>query len=95
VDKGRRPNSQMILGIISILEPNLGKNFLSTLISLNGKSDILINALGLNFDPDIELENRNKEREKAQQEANLLPPPLPPSPLDDFRQKIKEFNNTS
>ncbi|WP_017292738.1 DUF5331 domain-containing protein [Geminocystis herdmanii] len=87
-DEGKRPD--IILGIICGLEPDFAKDFMETLVSLNKDSDALIQSLGLNFDPDIELKKRREEREKTQQEAHLLPPV---SPLDELRQKIKESTN--
>jgi len=83
-DEGKRPMPEIILGIICGLEPNFAENFMEVFISLNKDSDALIRALGLNFDPDIELKKRREEREKVQQEAHLLPPV---SPLDDFRKQ--------
>jgi Family of unknown function (DUF5331) len=89
-DKGNRPMAEIILGIICGLEPDFAQDCMETLMSLSQDSNALINALGLNFDPDIELKKRREEREKVQQEAHLLPPV---SPLDDFRKKIQESNN--
>lgn len=86
-DEGKRPMSEIILGIICGLELDFAKDFMETLVSLNKDSDALIISLGLNFDPDIELEKRREEKEKTHQEAHLLPPF---SPLDELRQKIKE-----
>ncbi|NCO75861.1 MAG: DUF5331 domain-containing protein [Cyanobacteria bacterium] len=84
-DKGHRPIATIILGIICGLEPDFATNFMETLVSLNQNENTLIQSLGLNSDPDIELEKRREEREKAEQEANLPPPSL----LDDFRKPIE------
>ncbi len=53
-DGGRRPVSSLLLGVINALEPKLG-NLMVPFFRLNSDEDALVEVLGLNFDPDIEL----------------------------------------
>lgn len=53
-DGGRRPSSFLILGVVNALEPKLG-NLMAPFYRLNANEDSLIEVLGLNFDPDVEL----------------------------------------
>lgn len=55
-DGGRRPPSYFILGVMNALEPKLAQLMLP-FSKLNPDAEILIDVLGLNFDPDIELGN--------------------------------------
>jgi hypothetical protein len=64
-DGGQRPNSYFILGAINALEPKLG-NFMVPFHKLNGDPDKLVDVLGLNFDPDLELAKRSEEVVQAQ-----------------------------
>lgn len=50
----RRPSSGFILGVLSLLEPNLTQ-LLPLVVELNSNSDRIIKALGLNISPDREL----------------------------------------
>ncbi|WP_052754344.1 DUF5331 domain-containing protein [Calothrix sp. 336/3] len=50
----RRPSSGFILATLSTLEPQLG-DILPLLVELNSNPDEIINALGLNFNPDEEI----------------------------------------
>lgn len=54
-DGGRRPSSYLILGVINALEPKLG-NLMVPFYKLNANEDALIDVLGLDFDPDVELQ---------------------------------------
>lgn len=69
-DGGNRPPAYFILGVISLLEPNL-KEMLLPFCQLNPDADKLVTILGLHFDPDIELEKRTTEL-SATQEAEIV-----------------------
>ncbi|WP_318722839.1 MULTISPECIES: DUF5331 domain-containing protein [unclassified Roseofilum] len=58
-DGGRRPASSLILGVVNALEPKLG-NLMVPFFKLNADEDALVDVLGLNFDPEREL-NPNGE----------------------------------
>jgi hypothetical protein len=53
-DGGRRPSSYLILGVVNAIEPKLG-NLMVPFYRLNANEDALVEVLGLNFDPDMEL----------------------------------------
>lgn len=56
-DGGRRPPSYLILGVANALEPQLAELMLP-FTKLNPDVDALIDAVELNFDPDLMLGNR-------------------------------------
>ena len=56
-DGGKRPSSYLILGVVNALEPKLAQLMLP-FSRLNTDADILVEVLGLNFDPDVALGNR-------------------------------------
>ena len=62
-DGGIRPHSYFILGAINALEPKLGTLMLP-FYQLNPDADKLVEILGLNFDPDMELAKRTSRPEK-------------------------------
>ncbi|HEY9877426.1 MAG TPA: DUF5331 domain-containing protein [Leptolyngbyaceae cyanobacterium] len=55
-DGGRRPSSFLILGVINALEPKLS-NLMVPFYRLNSDEDALVEVLGLNFDPEMALDN--------------------------------------
>ncbi|MBE7381821.1 MAG: DUF5331 domain-containing protein [Leptolyngbya sp. SIO1E4] len=55
-DGGRRPSSFLILGVVNALEPKLG-NLMVPFYQLNSDEDALVEVLGLNFDPEMALDN--------------------------------------
>jgi hypothetical protein len=63
--KGGRPSSMLILGVITSLEPDL-ISIMSCLCQLNSDPDLLIKALGLDFDPDEELEEDEESDENSE-----------------------------
>ncbi|MDR7992899.1 DUF5331 domain-containing protein [Thermosynechococcus sp. TG252] len=71
----RRPSSSFILGVLTALEPRL-LDALPVIVELSNDPDRIISALGLNFNPDEELANRDNP-------AQLPPEPrlLPPKPF--------------
>uniref|UniRef100_B8HUQ4 DUF5331 domain-containing protein n=1 Tax=Cyanothece sp. (strain PCC 7425 / ATCC 29141) TaxID=395961 RepID=B8HUQ4_CYAP4 len=79
-DKGqRRPSSSFILATLSVLEPQLPFLF-PVIVELSNDPDRIVTALGLNFNPDKELEAL-EVKEKAALNAGsamLLPPNTSP-----------------
>ncbi|MGK7881231.1 MAG: DUF5331 domain-containing protein [Crocosphaera sp.] len=65
-NEGKRPHGLLMLGVISAIEPKL-TNLIPIFLKLNSNPDSVIKALGLDFDPEIELEKRAEERAKNQQ----------------------------
>jgi hypothetical protein len=70
-----RPNSLFILGVISILEPEI--QGLCNFVSLNKPNEI-IKALGLDFDPELELQKRSQQQSEIDSQH-----------LDRIREEIK------
>jgi GT2 family glycosyltransferase len=66
-----RPEAWFILGVVSALEPSL-KEMLVPFCKLNTDEDALVDALGLNFDPEKELTKWKAEKEKSQPETEYL-----------------------
>ena len=52
---GRRPSSFLILGVVNALEPKLS-NLMTPFYQLNADEDALVEVLGLNFDPEMVLD---------------------------------------
>ncbi len=76
-DGGRRPSSFLILGVVNALEPKLG-NLMVPFYQLNSDEDALVEVLGLNFDPEMVLDNGSTpptlEAENSEaDEPHLLP----------------------
>ncbi|GAC1489541.1 MAG: hypothetical protein NVS2B14_00890 [Chamaesiphon sp.] len=74
-DGGMRPTSYFILGSINALEPKLGTLMLP-FYQLNSDADKLVDILGLNFDPDMELaklSGKNKIKAQDAEASRLLP----------------------
>lgn len=57
-DGGRRPSSLLVLGVVNALEPKLS-NLMVPFYQLNPDADALVEVLGLNFDPELVLDNGN------------------------------------
>ncbi|MEM8804650.1 MAG: DUF5331 domain-containing protein [Cyanobacteria bacterium P01_G01_bin.38] len=55
-DGGRRPSSFLVLGVVNALEPKLS-NLMVPFYQLNADEDALVEVLGLNFDPEMVLDN--------------------------------------
>lgn len=53
----RRPECYFILGVASVLEPSV-RSLLAFAVSLTTDSEDLVKALGLDFDPELELQKR-------------------------------------
>lgn len=57
----RRPSSSFILATLSTLEPKLTQ-LLPLIVDLSSNPDTIVSALGLNFNPDDELERFNRSK---------------------------------
>ncbi|MBF2057123.1 MAG: hypothetical protein IGQ45_07835 [Cyanobacterium sp. T60_A2020_053] len=80
-------NSSLIIGILCSFDQEMSSIIELFCSATDNDVDKIINVLDLNYDYQYLIDQRNKERqEKAEQEAKLIPP----SPLDEFRQKIIE-----
>ena len=72
----KRPNNDFIIGTISALEPRLEEYLFCFFLVCNDLRKI-VEALGLNFDPDLQLKIRNKKRQeqaKNQQTETVTTP---------------------
>lgn len=70
-----RPKSPFILAAISVLEPKLTPesiDYLTPLLTVNRDGEGVVIALGLNFDPRLELIKRHESREKDQEKLTKL-----------------------
>jgi hypothetical protein len=68
----RRPSSSFILATLSTLEPKLTQ-ILPLVVDLSSNPDRIVIALGLNFNPDEELELLGSIEQAAIEERRLLP----------------------
>ncbi|MBF2057124.1 MAG: hypothetical protein IGQ45_07840 [Cyanobacterium sp. T60_A2020_053] len=68
-DNGRRPRSEFIIVVLTILSSQFAQTWLEIFYSLNSNEDDIVKALGLDFDPDLEL----KKRQDSEQQAHLIP----------------------
>lgn len=68
----RRPNSSFILATLSTLEPQFN-HLLPLIVDLNKDPDEIVASLGLNFDPDKEI-NALPEAKKDASQVKMLPP---------------------
>jgi hypothetical protein len=68
----RRPSSGFILATLSVLEPQF-QDYLSFIVDLNSNPDQIVTALGLNFNPDQELDVINSEDSLSVWERESLP----------------------
>lgn len=92
-DGQRRPSSGFILGTLSVLEPQLTQ-LLPLIVDLSSNPDRIVIALGLNFNPDHELEaltNHNGAAEMADSAVRMLPA----APGDDLKIPSRATNLAS
>jgi hypothetical protein len=82
----RRPSASFILGALSTLEPQL-LQLLPLVVDLNSNPDRIILALGLNFNPEEELEAL---LEAEKNKVKLLPSELQPVNLPSLTAKFPE-----
>ncbi|MBD2102704.1 DUF5331 domain-containing protein [Leptolyngbya sp. FACHB-261] len=73
-DGQRRPSSGFILAVVGSLEPHLAQS-LPIVVQFSNNPDRIVSALGLNFNPDVELQRLAKVRQNGTRtgEARLLP----------------------
>lgn len=88
-DGQRRPSSSFILGTLSILEPKLTE-ILPLVVDLTNHPDRIVIALGLNFNPDEELEQIERLQAKLDAQTRLLPESKRPIPERLRRKPAKE-----
>ena len=60
-----RPECYFILGVVSVLEPSL-KGLFAFMEYSTGNSEQLVKALGLDFDPELELKKRSQQATNQQ-----------------------------
>ncbi|MEM6426752.1 MAG: DUF5331 domain-containing protein [Cyanobacteria bacterium P01_H01_bin.119] len=71
-DGGRRPSSFLILGVVNALEPKLS-NLMVPFYQLNSDEDALVDVLGLNFDPELALDNGGTPQTIEAENADVAP----------------------
>lgn len=82
-DGQRRPSSSFILATLTVLEPQL-TDLLPLVVDLSPDPDDVVRALGLNFDPEQVLENRQAQISATQsqnQSKKMLPSHATPEAL--------------
>ena len=82
-DGKRRPSSSYILATLSILEPQLTQMF-PLIVELSNNPDRIIEAIGLNFNPEEELKaiDRHSTQVATQEIAGMLPAGATPVSLE-------------
>jgi hypothetical protein len=70
-DGQRRPSSSFILATLTVLEPKLTE-LLPLVVDLTNHPDRIVIALGLNFNPDEEID-RMKRLKQIEEQKRLLP----------------------
>ncbi|MFG3816656.1 DUF5331 domain-containing protein [Limnothrix redekei] len=90
----RRPLSSFLLATATVLEPRVTE-LMPLLVDLSSDPDRVIEALGLDFDPDRELELAAKAaaRERRNRPAILLPA-SDPAPIEFAQPPIEQFEET-
>lgn len=77
----RRPECYFILGVVSTLEPSL-QGLFSFMEYSTGNSEQLVKALGLDFDPELELKKRSQQQSSQQIQTDS-------EYLDQIKEEIK------
>ena len=77
----RRPECYFILGVVTVLEPSV-RGLLAFAGSLTTDSEELVKALGLDFDPELELQRKSRQTTHQKTETDL-------TYLDRVREEIK------
>ncbi|QCS48175.1 hypothetical protein FEK30_01280 [Picosynechococcus sp. PCC 11901] len=78
-----RPNADFIIGVVSNFNLE-AQSLIGFTTTLSTNRDVIIQSLGLNFDPFLEIERRKFSQS---QQATLIPAS---SELDDIREQIKQ-----
>ena len=78
----RRPNAHFILGIVTVLEPQT-QGWLALCPHLQTDPNLIVKALNLDFDPELELEKRSQQQQfqKLNKKESQY--------LDKIREEIK------
>ncbi len=84
------PPSELIIGAITALEPLLAQYWLTAFVDLYANKEKIIVALGLNFDPELEL--KKIEQKKWDKEQLVLQPELI---TEDTQETENRFLSTS
>ena len=84
------PPSELIIGAITALEPLLAQYWLTAFVDLYANKEKIIVALGLNFDPELEL--KKMEQKKWDNDQLVLEPELV---IEDNNSNEKRFLSTS
>ncbi|NEQ34394.1 MAG: DUF5331 domain-containing protein [Leptolyngbya sp. SIO4C5] len=71
-DGGRRPSSFLVLGVVNAIEPKLS-NLMVPFYQLNADEDALVEVLGLNFDPEMALDNGGTPQTIEAEDAGVTP----------------------
>jgi hypothetical protein len=77
-----RPECYFILGVVSVLEPSL-KGLFAFMEYSTGNSEQLVKALGLDFDPEIELIKRSQQATNQQLNSD-----------SQYLEQVREENKT-
>jgi len=73
-EEARRPSASFILGMLSVAEPQL-MQLLPLVVDLNANPDRIVTALGLNFNPEDELEALERSVQAEPRPRVISPPP--------------------
>ena len=86
----RLPNCYFILGVVSVLEPSI-KGLFAFMEYSTANSEKIVTALGLDFEPEIELKKRSRERRGAERSQQLEKQQSEADSqyLDQIREEIK------
>ena len=79
------PPSELIIGAITALEPLLAQYWLTAFVDLYANKEKIIVALGLNFDPELEL--KKMEQKKWDNDQLVLEPEVVIDDDDDPEEK--------
>ena len=85
----RRPSSSFILATLSVLEPEL-THMLPLIVDLSSNPDRIVMALGLNFNPDAELEAMAKTGRKLPDRSPTVNPAIPEAPIKQLAAATQE-----
>lgn len=89
----RRPSSSFILGVLTALEPRL-LDALPVIVELSNDPDRIISALGLNFNPDEELANRDNPAQLPSEPRLLPPKPFVSNRAEEHREEAAQSQQT-
>jgi hypothetical protein len=85
------PPSELIIGAITALEPLLAQYWLTAFVDLYANKEKIVVALGLNFDPELELKQIEQKNWENQQQKVLEPELL----TEEESEQEKRYLSTS